>query len=193
MSPALAGGFLTTVTPGKPLSASLMHKCGPQFLRPKARARVMANLMRNNTAKWTRKIFYLTDFKWRSKLSGTDTFPIYISCFLKCCLPEQNNNIFLVTWRKRCWYCLLIFADTQFSNSLTQKHYTKAFYNLNTVVNTLLNKVLSHLGSEVTSESLPDFYSPQTISPRRWFKRLILEILATCMFYRDLDLECFTF
>lgn len=37
---------------------------------------------------------------------------------------------------------------------------------------------------EVTSDSLPDFYSPQIISPLRWFIRFILEILVAYTFCR---------
>lgn len=80
------------------------------------------------------------------------------------------------------------------SVTLLHRNIMQIFLGLdNTVVNTLPNKVLNHLGSEVTRVSLPGCYSSQTTSPLRWFKRLILEILAAYTFCKCLDLESFTF
>lgn len=52
------------------------------------------------------------------------------------------------------------------------------------VRNTSPNKVLNHLGSEVTKDDLPDHFPPP-----RWFKRLILEIVTSYKCHRDLVLN----
>lgn len=56
------------------------------------------------------------------------------------------------------------FCKSQLSNSLLHRNIMPVFPELeNKVMNTSPNKVLSHLGNEVTKDDLPDHFPPEVI------------------------------
>lgn len=161
-------------------SASLKHKWRPQFLRPSARTHVTANL-RNNTAKWTRKMFYFKQASnegW-SNLEQTllqSTFHVFQSADCQ----SKTTQLFLDVWREKgCYYS---FLQMHSSVTCTWKHYANLSKTWKYSSGCLIQQGFKSW--EVTSDSLPDFYSPQITSPLRWFIRFILEILVAYTFCR---------